>query len=494
MSGASSPGAPAGHVLVREELLYSDDSWIHVLGGEGFALSPQDAAVLSCVLRGESEIGVLCRQLANLEIGGDEREILAQLEERFTDPRSLLDLRPALYDEAPEVIVCDFSDSKTPTRSRELVRRLRRRHKTLFLGLKENVTTRAANTLWPEKFEESGPYGTWFRFAQWARSLIRFHSSAVLVLSGHIDTILFGDLVAALPTCLVLDASWPSVIPLEDLRGAEASPQDVLPELRQLFYALRFTPLHELERLNRLNSSALATLEEYAIRNADVLLYSSVDQVAELRRDGRAVGRLLPYCPPRPPALLRRQGRRTLVLVADLEAGLPPLGPFLSAMASPDCRQLYERSLVWTNQGWLELELKGTTATITSLDVAPELPDCTVGFVFPGLLRRTHCAMMAFTSQLPMQVVPSADPHPLQEQLGEVLFLHDLTPASLASTIAQLARPGSPARESVLEAQRGLARRWAPAGVVGRMVREVRARVAPGSTGSRRRKTTVTPG
>ena len=35
--------APQGHVIVREELLYTDNSWIHVVGGAGYELTADDA-------------------------------------------------------------------------------------------------------------------------------------------------------------------------------------------------------------------------------------------------------------------------------------------------------------------------------------------------------------------------------------------------------------------------------------------------------------------
>ena len=468
---------PSGHVVVRDELLYSDASWIHVIGGKGFELSAEDSAILGCVLRGESELGTLCRQLARLEIGGDPDTIATVLRERFADPRSLLDLRPAVYDGEPEIIVCDFSNHRWPGDSLDLVRKLRRTHKTLFLGIKENMTSRSRDNLWPERLEGRGPYGTWFAFAQLARSLIRFHSNAVLVLAGHTDAVLFGDLTGAVPSCFALDSTWPTVTPLEDLRGERASTPDVLPELRKLFYALRFAPLKELNRLNRLNSSALATLEEYAIRNADVLLYTSTDQVRELRRDGRAPAELVPFCPPRRAARPTKGDAHTLVLVADLETGLDPLAPFLSILGSPEHEGLFDVLAIWTSSGWFKLKVDESVAGLARQPGPLALSEYSAGLVFPGLTRNVTAATIALTSNMPVLVVPSAQQNPLQQELDDVHFLRETTREGAASAIRDLRDPESQLRKDLVEAQRSLAARWAPARVIRKLARRVRANV-----------------
>ena len=367
---------PQGHVLVREELLYSDGHWIHVVGGQGFELSSPDATVLECILRGESEFGLLCSRLVERGIGENEVQVARALHERFTDPRSLLELLPSAWSGQPEVIVCNFGVGSDPAPTRELVRRLRRKHRTLFIGKKENVAGRSEYSLWPERLQGSSPFFNSFRFIQWVRSLIRFHSNAVLVLTGHIDAILFGDLVGTVPTCLILDSSWPSLTPLEDLRGPLGSASDIVPDLRKLFYALRFTGIDDFDRINRLNSSALAMLEEHAIRNADVLLYSSVDQIAELERGGRASARLVPFAPPRRAVSSQERGPRTLVLAANLERGLGPLMPFISLLPPAGPTRPFDEIAVWTAGEWFRVRTKADGTALEKPLAAPQRGLC----------------------------------------------------------------------------------------------------------------------
>lgn len=453
--------APQEHVFIRDELLYFDGERIHVVGGGSFELQPADRWILERVHRGESEFSRLCERLGELQQEATTEVVAEQLRAVFSDPRSLLELGPAPYVERPDVIVCDFNPQPTPIAGRELVRRLRERRRVLFLGLESRVASTSPDTRWHSAETPRHGIPSWFRFAQWARSIIRYHEDAVLVLLGHQDTILFGDLVANRSSVLVLDVGWPSVTGLDDLQGSSAYDVDLIPNLRALHYALRFSPIQDFGQLTRNGSSALAGMELFAIRNATRVLLTMADQAGELVRQGVPSERLAPACLPLTARPANAPSQRVLLLIADLECGVGPLAPFLTLVASlpPEARS-FDRVVLATSGHWSEFVATSTGGELRRVDGSRVRKSVAAVLVFPGLLRELPRVTEWMTSGVPVQIVPSAEPHPLQAGVDDLLILRRVTQTSLAERLSALAQESGDVRKRVLQAQSRLAKTW----------------------------------
>lgn len=479
--------APGGdRVYVREELVYFDGSAIHVAGGKRHELELADQVLLDRVYRGEGDVGLLARNIAEGSVGASADDVRQRLEVVFSDPRSLLELGPAPPTSVPDVIVCDFTAHSTPIDGRTLVRNLRKRHRVLFLGLEAKVASTSRDTHWFRTKAPAGHPENWFRFIQWARSTIRLHADAVLVLLGHQDAILLGDLAARHPTVVVLDPSWPSGTGLEDLRGRKPWSDDVGPSLRALHYALRFTPLRELQSLNRHSSSALAELEIHALRHARHVLFSQADQVGALMDLGVPRSRLAPACLPAPSRRDVASGERILLVVADLEFGLGPVMPFLSLLARlPEAPRSHDRIVLYSGGQAFEVRIDGETARVSPTDLRRARDNCVIAFLLPSVLRSLGAAVESIASGVPIQIVPSTSPHPLQQDADECLFLRAPTAESVHARLVQLLDGSARERKRVLAAQHELVTDWS---VRRRIADAVRHRIPRDGAGHRDRE------
>jgi hypothetical protein len=453
---------PESHVYIRDDVLFADGTCIHLNNGSAFELEAPDRAVLDCVHRAESEINLLCRSLSEFELGGDPQAIRKRLYSVFSDPRSILELGPPRYTARPDVIVCDFNSHTSPISGRALVRELRRYRRVLFLGLRERVASSSPDSFWLERWGASDPCLSWFRFVQWARSIIRFHSLTPLILLGHRDAILFGDLVAKSPSVVVLDPQWPSNTGSGDILGEQLLPIDLIGYLRALYYSLRFTPFDELMKLNRNASSAFGAIEMHALIHADVLCVSRADQIAEIDRVRPSARRTIPFCLPAAVEASPEQHVRTLLLVAGMECGATPLVPILTVLERVRRRSgLFDRIAVVTGDNrWVELVATDSGLTLVAADLLSKSASCTAVLIFPGLLRDIHAAAHWMTSRVPTQIVRSARGHPLQEGLEPVMFLGRVTVESVQERLVDLMDASSAVRRDVLNSQARLARSW----------------------------------
>ncbi|MBI5364850.1 MAG: hypothetical protein HZA53_16860 [Planctomycetes bacterium] len=475
-----------GQVYVRSEVLYVDRQRVHLADNREYEVAPGDAGLLELVHRGDSDFALLCRRVSELSSGVSADQVAAQLAAVLRDPRSILDLRPSLAIEPPDVIVCNFSGREGVASAGKLVERLRRSRRVLHLGLDRRVRGD-----WPwnasmEKARGAGVHESWHDFAQWCRGVIARHTGALLVLCGPQDAILFGDLASRLRTVALLDPAWPTVVGPGDVVGSDWIPEDPYPLVRDVFYALRFSTLDELEAVSRTTSTSFARLEGYALRHAVAVGYSMTDQPAALTALGRdGLGDELVHATPvRALRTLRPSGERVLLLVAGVEHGIEPLTPMLHLVRpAVEARRVHQVVLV-TQDAWFDVRFdKQTVHALDGGRARPHPSHCVGAVVLPGLLRDCRPALDVMARGIPVGLVPSRQPHPLQELLPKAAVLSGITASGLDTWLGRLGTAEDPlARELVTAQQRALR----PRDVFRFVERHIQERIAGAAGGSKR--------
>jgi hypothetical protein len=429
---------PVGHVLLKDSFIYYDHKKYFLADGAYRELSDWDVRVIECLERGESELGVLSHKLSETELGGSVESIAERLLAVMADPLSLLELAPPLEVAAPDVIVCRFSKRHDPRETDQLIRQLRRRFRVVQMGISDHVTVRGADDIDMEVLVEDGTFSTRFKFLQWARSFIRFHGSAVLVLTGPQDAALFADLAAKVPSVIQTDHDWPSRTGIHALRGAEALVVDPLESLRTLFYIMRFCPLDDLPRADRRNSSDLAALETYGLARATTVAYSRADQPAELS----ALGRVAVWDAP---SLVRRTRPRTMAaagesiaIVSDFEhAGV--MEAFMSRLMTIRLEFPSIRHVKWgTDKGWKRVHIEGDAIRAHAWTDGDARDGLAGAIVLPGVLRRMGVALDLMARDIPLLFFHHDGTHALTEEIPPELMLWDATPERLRDALQAL--------------------------------------------------------
>lgn len=450
-------GPARGHVYVRTDVLYVGRRSVHLADNLEYEISAPDAGLLELVYRGDSSFVRLCSRVAELSPGASPASVAEHLGPALTDPRSVLELRGPVLAEAPQVIVCDFSEGSTVAPSRDLVTRLRRRQRVLHLGLKANLRGE-----WPwnaslDAAQKAHSHESWYDFAQWCRSVVAEHPDALLVLCGQQDAILFGDLVPRMRTLVALDPHWPAPTGASDMLGSDWVPEDPYEMVRDLYYALRFGPADELAGMHRGAGSSFARLEGYALRHATAVAYSMTDQPAALAQMGRSGSddRLLHARRTKPLRRLREGTARALLLVAGMERGLQPLASFLHVLRPALDAGLVQQVLILSGESWYELELGDGVASVRDVGgLRPAAWACLGAVLFPGLLRDCRAAFEVLASGIPTGMVPSARPHPLHALVGPAGDLSGCTAAGFRTWLERLASGDDGLDRELFAAQR----------------------------------------
>lgn len=453
---------PSGQVYVRPEVLYVDRQRVHLSDNAEHEIAPTDAALLELVYRGDSSFARLCARVAALDGSVQAEQVATNLAPVLRDPRSILDLRPSVPLASPEVIVCDFAENPHLGGSQRLVERLRRSFRVLHLGLERHV-----HGEWPWNATlaaaiRAGTHESWYDFAQWCRGVIAENDTAVLVLCGHQDTILFGDLASRLRTLVLLDPKWPALVGVGDMLGADWVPDDPYDMVRDLYYALRFASLEDLDAMNRTCGSSFARLEGYALRHAVGVAHVMTDQPAALASLGRSDEghRLVHAAPVRALRRLRSGGGRALLIVAGIERGIAPIAPFLHLVrAALETGRLQQIFLV-TADAWFELRFEGDVAQVLAIGRGRPHPTMCLGAViFPGLLRDCRPACEVMAKGVPSALIPSRQPHPLDAMVAPQAILRATTVASFHAWLDRLADADDALSRELVTAQARALRR-----------------------------------
>ena len=364
----------------------------------------------------------------------------------------------------PDVVVCDFSTGANAVDSRHLVRKLRRRHRVMFLGHDDRVHGGADQAFSFERARKAGHHDNWFDFTQWCRGTVARLDRAALVLCSEQDAILFGDLVPAHRTLIALSPAWPPATGVEDLVGPGWVPDDPWDGIRALYYALQFHPGDEFDAVNCTSSTDLARLEAYALRHAAVVAVGSVDQLQSLAALGRdPTTSRFGHCVGGPPR--RRSAAapttRSLVLVAGLEAGVRPLVPYLALLgAIPAGDRVFDEILVNAPTGWFRIEQREHVGMLMPTGAEPPATSrCVAAIAFPGLLRVLAPAFDTMARDIPMLLVPSARPHPMHEWSLAEARIEASRPDAVARLLADLVQTDSGLAARLLAVQRRVLRR-----------------------------------
>lgn len=464
-----------GFAYVREGVFYLGEDRVHLSDGQEYTVPPQGSAVLETVLRGESDFGRLRERLVSLAPDSDPNVIAKALEASLQRPRSILTLAPPVPVETPNIIVCDFAPDPGILDSRKLVRTLRRRHRVLLLGHPEKVRGLATRNLSFEAAESAGFHRSWFRFAQWCRGFIRKHARAVLVLCGQQDAILFGDLVTGRRTLVALDPGWPPRTGASDLIGPGWIPDDPLDAIRSLFYALSRCSPRELGTVNRTAASEFAILEGLALRRAERVVYTSLEQLQPLEALGREPGSMRPGHTHswRLPAW---SGARTasphLLLVADADGSAENLIPYATSLgAVPQGSRSFGELLVPSPPGWLRVVITRNGGRLVPYEGPPPDASSTLAAILlPGLLGSLAPAWEALAGGFPCLMVSAPAPHPLLEAAPPEMVVDRSEPERLATLLNRLRAPRDPLARRLLTAQRKILRESSVARRISKMV------------------------
>jgi len=450
---------PNAHVYLKDEFLYYNRRRVYFVGGRSLALSRTERAILDCIERGESELGVLSRSLAELEIGGDHLEIATQLVADHSQSTSLLEIRDPIDVIEPQVIVCSFSPSGTYVDLRQFVVRLRRRFRVLHLGLRAYVPETTDADIDLETALEKGTFSSPFQFVQWARSFVRFHSRSVLVMSGTQDWILFGDLAATHYSFGCLGGDWPTTVSLQDILGSEALLRDPLASLQALFFAARMINPKELGQLSHSSSTELAALGLYGLRHASEIGYCRVDQSSELERLGRARERLVPLCVP--PGRLRRKrpSTGTLALILD-SASVSSAAVVVESLSDALGPAGLEEIVLRTEVGWLWVELLPGRLRVGPRDPGLPVPRPEVAVFFPGLARYLQPILDTMCEGVPTICYPTEHRHPLLVDASDAWTSRARTTEEGGALPAELRIPDTELHKTVRTETRRLLRQW----------------------------------
>ena len=467
---------PRAHLFLREQFLFFNQQYVFTAGAEPLALDRQEQAVLSCLHRGESELGVLAHTLAELEIGGSAGAREQELLKAFASPTSLISIEPARPGlVVPDVIVCSFSPNLSHVDSRKLLRSLRRRHRVLHLGLPVHVRGPATSNVPLRLDGKRGSFRSLLHYVQWARSMIRFHTQATVILCGEQDTIFFGDLAASHRSHVILHDSWPNPTRLQDLLGAQALLKDPLPGLQALHYALRMTNSDDIQRLQGSQSSQLGWLELYALRHASRVHYGLADQALALIELGREANACLPTCVGPRSTRRKTSASGTLALVLDQE-GFLEAAPMLHSLQQAASKAGFETCVLRFESGWFDMQMRGNHLHLPPRTTAPA-PEAAV--LFPGLLRNMKPCLELLAAGIPaVCYATQRTDHPLVNGLPAWVTNHTSEEAWV-TCLGELRKVDSETRRAALDAARQLWKRFELAGNVEGLRRANRAEEHP---------------
>lgn len=448
----------AGIVCLRNEVMYFEESRVHLSNDAEYEVTLEDRALLEIVMRGESDFGLLCARLAALSESQTKEDIAKALEPVVQDRRAIIELTPMHEIVTPEVIVCGFSPGPSRLDSRSLVSQLRRSRRVLHLGHEDHVRGTVSQNLSRKASEENRLHSDWFQFIQWCRGTIRRHPGAVLVLCGQQDAILFGDLVPQLRSVVAVESDWPPRTGAGDMLGPGWVPDDPFDALRALFYALRFASWEDMLFASRASSSDLAVLEAFAIRHATCVVHGCLDQHRPLMELGVDPARIHQAHVTRSASSKWKPTEskpRTLVLVTSGEGGVDAILPVLELLNSiPLDQRPYGEVAVRLGTHWLTVKSEpGRFHVVSRPGPMPNASTTLAALVFPGLTRDLKPAWEAL-AMAPCFLASSAKPHPLLDLLGPNSVLEVLEATALVRQLRRLLDADDGLSSELLNTQR----------------------------------------
>lgn len=435
---------PAGHVLLRDEFVHASADRLFLADRRSIELGPLESEVLASLERGESEFSLLCARLSSLEANPDPTRVARTLLELLARPSSILEFHAPLDLIEPEVIVVSFAADFDAGRTRTLVRRLRARHRVLHIGLKKRVRGAAGENLTAESVRAAGRELSDFQFVQLARSIVRFHRAAVLVVESSVDLALFADLLFDRPSVVLLDGQWPPRVQIQDLHGSEALVRDPRTALRSLFFALRFINLADPDLLNPRASSDLAALAVYGLQHATVVLWAGPGQVAALQRLGRRPGTDVPKLVRRLRRSSQPQTRDVLALAFDTDS-LESVAPLLAGLhRALQSSERITRMAVRLAARWCSVVVSPQRVELAVWVASPPTFDeVACALVLPGALRDMDGFLDLIGAGIPTLFYPGGADHPLQAWIPDFARVQARTPAELGGVLDRAADPKS---------------------------------------------------
>lgn len=463
---------PAGHILLNEQVFHYDEGRLHLWGYETRPVEPVDRLMLDCLVRGESEVGLLGRQLNFLGLPGTPSEHSDRARAVASAPGSLLRFLPPIPTIKPEVILLDFTKFRFAVETRELVEGLRKNHRVVHLGLDEHVTGDAHEGI--SHARQKAAFGeSFFAFLQWARSYVRFHDEAVLVFAGSQDAVLFGDFAVTHRSVAILEPGWPGFVSVRDLSLDIHEQVDPAPWLRQLFYAMRWNGQSDIHLLHRSQGSALAALELYALVHADLILMTCANQKEILQRMGRKSGGYRPLGVPRPGVRISKTGgkEKRILVVADHEGQINALEPLFQALASLLLQRVVHRVGVLSHGSSQELSIQGNRIQLQAwTEIPPPLHGFDAAIVVPGMMRYLTPMFQVLGASLPVLYVQAEDAGPLGPRIPSDSWLEDLSDRSIALKLAPLLQPQSSERSQNVAASTTLLKEFDPVQAIARWI------------------------
>lgn len=467
---------PAGHVVLRDSFGLFWGNGVCLCNGCLFTPEKRDLWLIDRLVGADSELRHLSQTLGRVAGGLAPAEVEAMLRESAEDPNSLIAVRPPEELICPDVIVVDFSAAPNPIDAGALVQALRSSCRVLHIGRSRRVCGDPSCVVPFAPGETGDAAESPFERMQWIRSLVRFHSRALLVLCGPEAMIALGDLVGTIRTVAILDQHWPGLVPPQQDCGARATASERLAWAKQLFYAMRYTSETQLHCLCRTASTTFAALEWNTLRNAAAVLYTQAGQeqsLREVRNHGRGIIPIGPVAgvssarppgAPRPgPLLILTQAEANMERVSGLARSVANLGGSAGITGMAVFHYGLCRRVRVAPDGVAFDPWPGKT---------PELEECAGVVVDLATMRDLRPLLRAILSRVPVYLMGERGGHPLRRLVPERLWLPDGGWAELGPHITRT-------RAAVLtnlQAAR-VARRVDPAAIIERLRKKTRGRV-----------------
>lgn len=456
---------PLAHVYLKDAFLYYDEKRMYLEGRKPLTLSRVDRAILGCIERADSELGVLSHALAR-DSGGTPAQIAAALVEDLGGPESVLEIGEPLDVIDPDVIVCSFAPDSGALDPRPIVRRLRRRLRVLHVGLAHYVDGPAASNPAFETLRAAGRFRSPFHFVQWARSFVRHRTRAVLVLTSAQDLILFGDLTERCHSFVYLNSRWPPSTAIAALAADDGPFHESAGSVQAMFYALRMLALCDYSRLDLLGSSDLARLHQRALTGASAIAFSTADQLDALIRAGRAAETCRPYALVPEARASARPRDGSLAIVLDREH----LGAAVDLVRALDTARIeagIETCRLRVENSWLDFRFAPDGLVVSDRSSSEPAPRPSVAIVLTGLARHIETATALESEGVPVLYYPSEHAHVLLDGRDDPRIVHARTTAGWAAVLRGALDVDDALRKTAVD--RGLAR-TAARDVVARIV------------------------
>lgn len=468
-----------GIVCLRSEVRYVESNRIHLEGRREFEIETADRLLIDLVQAGVGDVQLLTRTLEQLTgTSVDTAELLATIQ----DPRSVLEWVPHYDLVDPDVILCCFGKGDPFRWVAPFVQQLRKRSSVLVIGRDESVRGPFHQNASFATSKRLKQHENWYQFLQWARGTVRRFEDRVLILTGPIDAVLFGDLVPFSRSIVLADGEWPTHSGVGDMFGADWVSDSLENERRELHYAVRTTPPDELEKITRQSGSAFAVLEAHALRFSSRVIPCTTDHMAELLRlgtDPSAIRFARVAETIQPSAVLEEEQlpRDLLVVGIGTQRTLEEAGPFFQVLDSlPAAARPYERVGVRTEEGWLSVEREGDVITFRPWSGrAPDPSRVFASLQLVGLQRQLRPIWEAMGWPAPCWIVPSEAPHPVLDAIPSEMRIGAGNPVEILERLVAIADPKSPARRADLLRQQRLLEELDLSGVVRELLENTRA-------------------